>query len=151
MSEIEKEKVIQIGILVRNVENAAEAWSRFLNMEPIFIETAEYEVTGASYLGKPCYGMLKQAVFELENIQIELISPMNDEPSVWRDCLERDGEGLHHIAFFTSNMALSVNNMADAGYKVMQSGAWPDQPKGGRYAYLDTREDLKTIIEFLEY
>jgi len=39
-----------------------------------------------------------QAFFELGSVQIELIQP-DENPSVWREDLDKNGEGIHHIAF----------------------------------------------------
>ena len=150
MSGTKKGKITQIGILVWDIEKATAAWKKFLGVEPILAETAEYNVTGATYGKNPCYGMIKQAMFNIENTQIELISPSNDEASVWRDCLEKNGEGLHHIAFLTDNSDESVEELEKDGYPVMQFGYWPDEPKNGKYTYVDARDGLKTIVELLE-
>jgi len=148
MSAIDKTRLGQIGILVRDIEASAAAWARFLGVEPPPItQTYGYEVTHATYQGKPCQGLLRQAKFNLENIQIELISPVGDAPSVWRDCLERDGEGLHHLAFRAADMASAVAETTALGYPLLQTGSWPLSPKDGRYAYADARGEIHTILE----
>lgn len=151
VSEIRKNKVIQIGIVVRDLEKTAAAWERFLGISPSVDTVKDYSITKATYKGQPCYGLLKQAIFDLGNVQIELISPYGDEASAWRDSMEQDGEGLHHLAFFADDTEKAAKEMEALGYPLMQTGHWPDEPKDGTYAYFDARGGLKSIIELLNY
>lgn len=146
---MDRKRVTQIGILVADIEAASAEWAQFTGQASEIFLTEPYEVTGATYRGQPCYGRLKQAFFNLDNVQIELISPFGDEPSVWRDCLEKNGEGLHHLAFMTDQMDEDVHVLEKKGLRVMQSGHWPAEPVDGTYVYLDGRNSLKTIVELL--
>jgi methylmalonyl-CoA/ethylmalonyl-CoA epimerase len=152
MDKIRTTQIRQIGILVRDLEKAVAAYEKFLGRKADFVGiTDEYEVTKQELWGKPCYGRCYQALFNLDNIQIELISPYGEGDSVWRECLEKDGEGLHHLAFKTSNIQGAIKEVekrSDA--KLMQYGTWPDSPKYGQYAYMDCRSEIRTIIELLE-
>lgn len=151
MSAMNKKRITQIGIMVRDIEKAAEEWARLLGVEKPKINITEgYEITHATYKGEPCKGRLAQAPFNLENIQIELVSPYGDEPSVWKDCLEKDGEGLHHIAFKTEDIEDSKTELEEMGMQFMQYGEWPVQPRNGCYTYMDGRDSVKTIIELLQ-
>jgi methylmalonyl-CoA/ethylmalonyl-CoA epimerase len=151
MTAVNKTKVTQIGIMVKDLEKSVAAYEEFLGVKADYVGVTEkYEVTKAEYKGKPCYGRCYQALFNLDNVQIELVSPYGDEPSVWRDCLEKDGEGLHHLAFLTDNIQDTMNKMQAEGVEVMQYGTWPDEPKPGQYAYMDTRPEIKAIVEMLE-
>jgi methylmalonyl-CoA/ethylmalonyl-CoA epimerase len=144
----DKSKIIQVGILVKDINHAAKEWAEFLQMDmPEIFTCNKYEETGAKYNGKPCYGRIYQAIFNFENIEMELIQPMGEEPSVWKDCLDKDGEGIHHIAFRVSNMKESVEEYDKKGMPLMQDGVFP----GGGYAYLDARKKLGIILEFLTF
>lgn len=148
---LEREKIIQIGILVENVEETAKKWEALLGITPVFGITDSHEVTGAVYRGSPCYGRLRQAIFDLENISLELISPVGTEPSFWKECLEKNGEGLHHIAMKTKDMKSTMEQCEQAGVLPVQHGVWKDSAGSGAYAYLDTRNELKVILELLEF
>ena len=144
----ERSKIFQVGILVKDIKKAAKAWADFLQLEtPEIFTCNKYEETGAMYNGRPCYGRIYQALFNFENIEMELIQPMDGEPSIWKDCLDRDGEGLHHIAFRVSNMKESIAAYDKKGMPLMQDGVFP----GGGYAYLDARKSLGMILEFLVF
>ena len=134
MAKIRTKQIRQIGILVRDLEKSVAAFERFLEL-----------------WGKPCYGRCHQALFNLENIQIELVSPYGEGDSVWKECLDRDGEGLHHLAFKTDNIKEALKDVEDrSNAKLMQYGTWPDFPKNGQYAYMDVHSEIKTIVELLE-
>jgi catechol 2,3-dioxygenase-like lactoylglutathione lyase family enzyme len=144
---IDKTKVVQIGILAHDVVEATAKWAKFLGVEaPKPSVTDGYEKTKAVYQGKPCHGLIYQTAFRFGNIEIEIIQPYDNTPSIWRECLDRDGEGLHHIAFAVKDMAGSISEAEASGYSLLQKGEYT----GGRYAYMDAIADMKIILEFLE-
>lgn len=152
MTKLYTTSVRQIGILVRDFDESVAAFEKFLNHPCDYRGVTEpYEVTGQQLRGKPCTGRCQQALFNLENIQIELISPCGEGDSVWRESLEKDGEGLHHIAFKTNNIQGAMASVsARSNAELMQYGTWPDDPAPGQYAYLDARGKLSTIVELME-
>ena len=146
-ASIDLTKTTQIGFLTHNIVETTKKWAEYLHTEvPEIITSAEYELTKAVYRGRPCYARIYQSFFQLDNIQIELIQPVDDQPSIWRECLDQNGEGLHHIAFLCINMAEMIKAYEDEGMILLQKGEY----KGGRYAYLDNRRNTKLIIELLE-
>ena len=138
--------ITQIGIIVGDIEAKARAWSEILGLPlPQIRETAGYEQTQAEYNGQPTGARAKLAFLNLDNIQIELIEPI-DSPSTWRDQLERHGDSLHHIAFRIQGMGEKVAYLDGHGIPLVQRGEYT----GGRYAYLDGVGQLGTILELLE-
>lgn|GEM_PF-183151 len=150
MSKIQRNSIVQIGIMVRDLDKVAKRWAEFLGKEPVYAVSEKYETGGAVLRGKPCYGLIRQALFDLDNLQIELISPYGAKPSLWRECLEKDGEGLHHIAFKTDDIIKAKEELNAAGLQTLQRGSWEGDTKGS-YAYMDTFDDFKTMIELLEF
>lgn len=149
---MDKTKVVQIGLLVRDIHKASADWASFLGCEIPEVNCTEgYKVSHAQYRGEPCHGRMDQAVFHLGELEIELISPAGAEPSFWKECLERDGEGLHHIAFRTREIERDMQSLADQGCEIVQKGSWPDTPRDGSYAYADASEKLKCIVELLDF
>lgn len=138
--------MVQVGILVHDVDKACEAWAQLLGVEvPKTFWSDGYDKTQATYNGEPCNARCKQGFFQLGPVQFELIQP-DENPSVWRDCLDANGEGLHHIAFEIKNMPQKIKILESMGYPLMQKGEYT----GGRYAYADARKELKMILELLE-
>jgi catechol 2,3-dioxygenase-like lactoylglutathione lyase family enzyme len=146
-SLIEHKEMTQVGIIVEDIEKAAEAWSSFLGMEePPRVSIAEgHESKPTRFKGNPSDAKAKLAFFKLDNITIELIEPL-EGPSTWREFLEEKGPGIHHIAFNVVDMARSVQLFGEAGIQEVQHGGWGT----GEYAYMDGSGSLELIIELLE-
>ena len=137
--------VTQIGILCRDIEKTAKAYGDFFGMEYAIQQSGAPEVARAVYEGSPTPARCRQAFFQLGGVQLELIEP-DEHPSVWRECLDKNGEGLHHLAFWVKDTDGVLKKLDGAGMPLMQAGHWPT----GRYAYVDARETLKFILETLE-
>lgn len=138
--------ITQIGILVHDIEKVSEAYAKFFGVEkpPInltdAIDKAETEFNGA-----PSEARAKLAFFNMGNLQLELIEP-DHHPSTWREYLDKHGEGPHHIAFNINGMKQKIELLKENGFVLQQKGEY----EGGRYAYIDTLDELKVLTELLE-
>jgi methylmalonyl-CoA/ethylmalonyl-CoA epimerase len=139
--------VTQVGILVNDIEKSCQDFADFLGVEnPGYSITDTIDKTQAEFRGEPCEARAKLAFFPVgENLTIELIEP-DETPSVWREDLDKNGEGFHHIAFVIDGMKEKVMLLERNGMPLIQKGEYT----GGRYAYIDTKEKLKVLIELLE-
>jgi catechol 2,3-dioxygenase-like lactoylglutathione lyase family enzyme len=139
--------VTQIGILVNDIEKTTQKYADFLGVKnPGYIVTNVYEETRTEFRGKPSPARAKLAFFKVgENLSIELIEP-DREPSTWRESLDKNGEGAHHIAFVIDGMKEKIMTLEKNKMPLLQKGEY----KGGRYAYMDCEKDLKVIDELLE-
>ena len=139
--------VTQIGFVVNDIEKTSQAFADFLGVEkPAWSLTDTIDKTQGQYNGKPCPSRAKLAFFHVgDTLDIELIEP-DEQPSVWRDVLNEKGEGVHHIAFVIKGMQEKILKLERNGMKLMQKGEYT----GGRYAYIDCVDQLKTIVELLE-
>jgi len=139
-------KVMQVGMVVENIEEAVLAWSRLLGVEPPPITTTDpFDVSNAHYQGKPTPAQAKLAFFDLGQVTLELIQPIG-EPSTWNDQLSAHGSSLHHIAFEIKGMKAHLRGLAEQGLGLIQQGEY----SGGRYAYVDGQKQFGTVIELLE-
>lgn len=138
--------ITQIGILVNDIEKTTQAYADFFEVEkPEIYLTDPIEKSEATYKGKPMEARAKQAFFDFGQLQIELMEP-DHNPSTWRDELNQNGEGPHHIAFMIEGMNEKITLMEQKGMKLIQKGEYT----GGRYAYLDSFDQLKVMVELLE-
>jgi len=146
MNLLDNKKVAQVAIIVKDIEKSAAAYAELFNTDVPGISVSQ-EPAGKPtlYEGEHTQARAKLAFFNLENVQIELIQPV-DKPSTWNDFLEKHGEGIHHIAFWVDGMKKHVNMFKDAGMPEVQSGGWD----GGEYSYIDAGDKLGIVIELLE-
>ena len=138
----------QVGILVHDIEKTRKDWAAFLGIEPPEVQiTADINEAQTKYKGKPSEARAKLAFFDVgPNVTVELIEPDKDPNSTWRHDLDANGEGFHHIAFFVKGMKEKIEICAKNGFELLQTGEYT----GGRYAYIDANESLKTVLELLE-
>lgn len=148
MEKIFRKRIVtQIGILTSDIYASKKAWETFLGLgEQPISESEDYSKTHALYRGQPLSGRIYQVCFQFENIELELIQPIDDTPSYWKECLDSHGPGIHHISFAVKNMEQCLEDFHAAGYPSIQAGKFP----GGSYAYLDTTDTLHVILELLE-
>ena len=138
--------VTQIGIVVRNLEETARAWSRLLGVPmPEIVVTDPVELARTEHQGQSTSARAKLAFLPLGQVTLELIEPIG-EPSTWNDQLVQHGQSLHHIAFEIKGMAGQSAVLAEHGLPLVQRGEY----LGGRYAYLDGQKQYGTIVELLE-
>ncbi|MFA6506053.1 MAG: VOC family protein [Treponemataceae bacterium] len=139
--------VTQVAFLVNDIEKTSAAYAAFLGVpKPPTKMTGQIEESQAEYRGSPTAARAKLAFFDVgENLRIELIEP-DKNPSTWRECLDKNGEGFHHVAFVIKDMKGKIAALGKNGIPLLQKGEY----KGGRYAYVDASDELKTIIELLE-
>ena len=138
--------ITQIGLVVPNLEEAVEAWSRLLGVAPSRVVTTDsIEQAHTEYHQQPTPARAKLAFFPLGQVTLELIEPLG-EPSTWQDQLTAAGPSLHHIAFQIKGMAEKLPVLAEQGLPLVQRGDY----KGGRYAYLDGQKKFGAVVELLE-
>ena len=139
--------VVQVGILVRDIEKTGEAYAKFLGMErPNWFWTGTREEARTEFRGEPSDARAKLMFFPVGGqLVIELIEP-DKNASTWREDLDKNGEGVHHIALNIKGMKETVARLEANGCPLIQKGEY----QGGRYAYIDTNAQLKTLIELLE-
>ncbi|MCM8900353.1 VOC family protein [Caldicoprobacter algeriensis] len=138
--------ITQIGIVVRDIEAVLQAYADFFGVEkPQWFWTAGYEEAHTEFCGQPSQARAKLAFFDMGSVQLELIEP-DENPSTWREFLDKHGEGVHHIAFVIKDMDGKIKKLEQNGMSLIQRGDYD----GGRYAYIDTLEQLKVLIELLE-
>jgi len=138
--------VMQVGIIVANIEEAARSWASLLGVAiPEIQVTDPLEKSDARYHGQPTPARAKLAFIPLGQVTLELIEPIG-EPSTWRDQLTEHGSSLHHIAFEIKGMTERVAALAEHGLPLLQNGEYV----GGRYAYLDGQKQYGAVVELLE-
>jgi len=138
--------VCQVGLIVRDIERSAEAYSRVFGIpKPPVIITDEAKIAETMYRGEPTEARAKLAFFQMGQVSIELIEPIGG-PSTWQEFLDAKGEGVHHIAFIIQGTDKVVAYLEGEGINVVQQGKYT----GGMYTYVDSEPALGVVLELLE-
>jgi hypothetical protein len=136
-------EIVQVGILVRDVSEAAERLEKLIGIGPFEILEPDYR--DLTYRGKSGKFKVRIALARAGPIQIELMQPLHGE-TIYDEFAQRRGYGLHHLGIKTDNMEQSVKEMQEKGFQVIQSGNRP----GVKWAYLSTEDQTDVIFELLE-
>lgn len=138
--------ITQIGIIVKDIEKVSESYANFFGIEkPTWSWTDSVEMAQTEFNGESSEARAKLAFINNGQLQIELIEP-DHNPSTWREFLDQQGEGVHHIAFFIKGMKEKIELLQSKNMPLIQKGEYT----GGRYAYIDTLSELKVLTELLE-
>jgi methylmalonyl-CoA/ethylmalonyl-CoA epimerase len=138
--------IAQVGLIVRDVEAKARAWSDLFGLPmPEIIVTDGVEVAHTTYNGASSPARAKLAFFHFGPLDIELIEPI-DGPSTWKDQLDSHGDSMHHLAFRVHGTEEKLAYLAGKGLRTVQRGDYT----GGRYSYVDGTAQLGAILELLE-
>lgn len=134
-------KIAQIGYVVRDLQASMEFWvaqgvGPWFYMDPAPVEDFHYR-------GTPSGMQMAAAIANSGDLQIELIQPLNDAPSLYKDFLDAGNEGAQHVAYWTTDYQELYDRALELGYTVAQEGSI----SGGRFAYLDTETHAGTVIE----
>jgi Glyoxalase/Bleomycin resistance protein/Dioxygenase superfamily len=137
-------EIRQMGYVVPNIEEAMEQWHRKLGVGPWFynpkVIVKNYEYRGQFYEQTMAIALANSGA-----MQVELIQPREDVPSMHLDFLRAGRSGLQHMAFWTRTFAQDLKRLQDLGYKVAMSGEVGG--KQGPFAYFDTEFHPGTVTE----
>lgn len=140
---IDMKGFIQIALVVHDIEKAAQKWAELFDVPvpSIRIDTPpEVPKENLQYRGKPASYGLKFAVIDCRErgFVIELHEP-DDNPSTFREFLDKHGNGVHHIGFEVGEKRDAiVNELSDMGYDLRTVGIYP----GSSWTIVDTEDDL---------
>jgi len=135
--------IIQVGIIVKDVEETAKKLEESIGIGPFEIIAPEYR--DLTFRGKPGRFKMKLGLANSGSIQIELMQVLYGE-TIFDEFIQRKGYGLHHLGIRVGNMNDAMKKMERKGFKVIQSGNRPVV----KWAYLDTEDQIGIIFELLE-
>ncbi|MDX1435912.1 MAG: VOC family protein [Anaerolineales bacterium] len=147
--DIDLPKVGQLGFAVRSVEDNLNRFSTLFGIHTWY--KPKYAQKQFQFNGQDFDLDLDLAVGFSGGLQIELLVGTSVEENPYSRHITDEGEGLHHLGFFTSKFDRSVQQLRDAGVPSVLSGRF--KTKGGgsvRFEYFDTRDNFGTTIELVD-
>ena len=134
----------QLGCVVPDLRAAISEWAAkgvgpFLTLRKIAPGNYRYE-------GRSSKPKLDLAFSQQGDMQIELIQPVNDAPSAYRDFLAAGGNGVHHHGWFCDDYGADLDAAERAGRVELQRG----DAAGARFIYYRPLADEEMIGELIE-
>ncbi len=139
--------IMQISYVPDDYDAALDYWTQKMGAGPFF-HTEGVEVENVKYRGEPSDIKFSMAIGYWGDVQVELIRPDNDAPSMFRDWRENDLQGVQHICVIVDDLAEARELTAEAGGEVIQEVSLPGGVGGAFYA--DYGGGPGTIIEYLQ-
>jgi methylmalonyl-CoA/ethylmalonyl-CoA epimerase len=128
-------RIDHIGVAVEDLDEAVMLYSRQLGMPLQHRETVEEQGVEAVLLG-------------VGEGHVELLRPLGPETAVGR-FLERNGPGLHHVAYGTDDIDSALDAVREAGLRLID-----EQPRTGirnsRVAFLHPKSTGGVLTELVE-
>ena len=128
-------RIDHVGVAVEDIDSAVELYAQRFDMREQHRETVEEQGVEAVLL-------------EVGDGHVELIRPLSPESGVGR-FLEKNGPGLHHVAYATDDIDSALESVRDAGLRLID-----EQPRVGirnsRVAFLHPRSTGGVLTELVE-
>jgi catechol 2,3-dioxygenase-like lactoylglutathione lyase family enzyme len=137
---------MQVAYIVKDLEKSLDYWVNVMKAGPFYV--ADHQTDIQIYRGKPTACALTAAVGYCGDMQIELIRLNNDAPTVFREGLDKNGEGFHHVFTVVKDYDAEIEKYAQAGCEVVYTSS---TPRLGRIAMVDARSMLGSFVELVEY
>jgi methylmalonyl-CoA/ethylmalonyl-CoA epimerase len=128
-------RIDHIGIAVTDLEASAELYAQQFDMREQHRETVEEQGVEA-------------VLYEVGDGHIELIKPLSADSGVAK-FIERNGEGMHHIAYAVDDIDAALERVKAAGLRLID-----EQPRkgirGSRVAFLHPKSTAGVLTEIVE-
>lgn len=126
-------KIDHIAIAVKDIESA----ERFF--------TANYNLVASS---KDTIGDTKVCFFKIGDTCLELVQSVTQDGIISKH-IEKEGEGIHHIAFVVEDIKASIEKVKSKKIKLIDHKPRPGA-NGTQIAFLDPMDNYGISIEFVE-
>ena len=135
--------IAQIGYVVRDIDAAMDNWVKHGVGPWFYVDRVQTDYF--RYRGADSDMQMSVALANSGDVQLELIQPRNDAPSMYKDFLDSGREGAQHIAYWSNDFQALLDRALAEGYTIGQEGRIGGEK--GRFAYLDTEVEQGTVIE----
>lgn len=141
--------ISQIGVIVKDVEKAAQNYSSLLGIGPFTIY--EFRPVNDLYRGeKMTDAKMKMGKAMWNNMELELIQPMEGR-SPHMEWLRERGEGVQHFGFNVPNFDEVCDSFRKEGFTPLLQGEFYLEAYKGtvKACYFDTTEAIGIIFEVI--
>lgn len=138
--------VIQMAYVVEDIHKATDHWINELKIGPWFL-LDHFTGVDPVYRGAASRADVAIAMGYCGDMQIELIQPNDDHPSVYQELIRSRGYGFHHFGVASHDFDADVRAQEAKGFTLaFKAGV----PTGGSVGYMDGGGVLPGFLEFIE-
>ena len=129
------ENVDHIGIAVKDLDEAMKLYRGTFGLEPTLV----YE---------SAFTKARIAFFQIGDTKIELIQPVEPE-SVMGKFLEKQGEGIHHLAYTVKDIEESLRELEESGVRLIDKKSRQVR-ENERVAFLHPKSTNGVLVELVQ-
>ena len=136
--------IMQLAFVPDDFDAAIAHWTKVMGVGPFFLMEGIH-LEGMKYKGEPTDAVFDLALAYWGDIQIELIRPRDDHPSIYT------GEygavqGLHHVCILVDDIEQAYRVCGEQGAEIVIEGALGDS----RVIYVDPGQGPGSLVEILQ-
>lgn len=126
-------KIDHLGIAVKSLEASVSFYENVLGLECEGQEVVESQ-------------KVKTAFFSVGDTHIELLEPTSEDSPVAK-FIEKNGEGVHHVAYYTDDIEGQLQKAKDNGARLIHETPI-DGAGGKKVAFLHPKSTMGVLTEF---
>jgi hypothetical protein len=136
---------MQMCWVVPDLNVAIAHWLRSTGAGPFFLfENVHFD--NSNYRGTPMdVAPHRAAIGQHGDMQIELISPLGDNPGIWRDVVPAGKAGFHHVGLYCTAYEAERAEYLRTGAEMAFEGLM----MGAKTCYIDTTKTLGFMTELI--
>ncbi len=138
-------QIMQMAYIVEDIQASIRWWIDEANTGPWFV-LDHFWAPDQRYRGAPSKADVAIAMAFAGHMNIELIQPLDNHPSVYRDIAERRGFGFHHVGIACADVEAERVAYEARGYRCAFKA---DVPTGGAVAYMDDGRNDPGYVELI--
>ncbi len=124
-----------VGIAVHDLDDAIAQYRSRYGVEPLYRETVVAQG-------------VEEAMLPVGGSFVQLLQPLSADSAVGR-FLERNGEGMHHVAFAVADIDAALEHLVEEGARLIDEHPRPGG-RGARIAFVHPKDLGGTLIELVE-
>lgn len=137
---------MQLAFVPQDFDAAVEHWTKIMGVGPFFLMEGIH-LEGMKYKGEPTDAAFDLALAYWGELQIELIRPCDNHPSIYRgEYADGLAGGLHHVCLLVDDIADAYRVSEEAGATIVIEGALGDS----RVIYVDPGSGPGGLVEILQ-
>jgi hypothetical protein len=138
-------QIVQMAYVVKDIRASMDWWVRDCHVGPWFLLDS---FTGADhrFRGGQSHADVAIAMAFAGHMQIELIQPKDDHPSVYKEIVDKRGYGFHHVGVAVEDAEVASAAYERRGYKVAFRAP---VPSGGAVYYMDDGRNEPGFVELI--
>jgi methylmalonyl-CoA/ethylmalonyl-CoA epimerase len=135
MSEPSLTEIDHVAIAVRDLDGAVEYYRATYGVDPVHREVVDNDG-------------VEEVLLRVADSYIQLLTPVRDDSPVAK-YLDKNGEGIHHIAYRVDDCAAALDRVKSEGHRVIDEVPRPGS-RGTTVAFLHPKTAFGTLIELVQ-